>query len=179
MFVDERARRPVLSAARPRRFRSASASRRRPAADWLRWASSVVVAAVVVAVLLIVGLWAFGAFDRDEGHHAVDVHILSSSERLDLAKQLGEGDDRRRPVLPPLEDIPPLEIPKRSESGFVQVEVVVDKDGSVIDAEVIRAVPSGVFEDQALEMIRTRGYGPGDAGTRTEIVDFTVEPEGE
>ncbi len=179
MFVGERAGRPVLSAARSRRFRSAAASRSRPAVDWLRWAGSVVVAAVVVAVLLIVGLWAFGAFDRDEGHHAVDVHILSSSERLDLAKQLGEGDERRRPGLPPLEDIPPLEIPKRSESGFVQVEVVVDEDGAVVDAEVIRAVPGGVFEDRALEMIRTRDYGPGDAGTRTEIVDFIVEPEGE
>lgn len=151
----------------------------RDSTGWLRWAGSAAVAAVVVAALLVASLWAFGAFDRDDGHHAVDVHILSSSERLDLAEQLGEGDDRRRPRLPPLEDIPPLEIPKRGESGFVQLEVVVDASGQVVDAQVVRSVPSGVYEDQALEMVRSRDYEPGDAGTRTEIVDFTVEPGGE
>jgi TonB family protein len=124
---------------------------------------------------MVASLWAFGAFDRDDGHHAVDVHILSSSERLDLAEQLGEGEDRRRPRLPPLADIPPLVIPKRAESGFVQVEVVVDADGRVVDAEVVRAVPSGVYEEQALEVVRARNYEAGEAGKRTEIVDFTVE----
>lgn len=94
-----------------------------PVPRWLRWAGSAAAAGVVVSVLMVASLWAFGAFDRDDGHHAVDVHILSSSERLDLAEQLGEGEDRRRPRLPPLADIPPLVIPKRAESGFVQVEV--------------------------------------------------------
>ena len=129
----------------------------------------------MVSVLLVVSLWAFGAFDRDDGHHAVDVHILSSSERLDLAEQLGEGRGRGRPSLPPLADIPPLVIPKRAESGFVQVEVVVDADGRVIEAEVVRAVPSGVYEEQALAVVRARSYEAGEAGARTEIVDFTVE----
>ena len=146
---------------------------------WLRWAGSVAAAAVVVGVLMVASLWAFGAFDREDGHHAVDVHILSSSERLDLAKQLGEDDARRRPRLPPLADIPALEIPKRAESGFVQVEVVVDASGRILDAEVVRAVPSGVYEEQALEVVRARDYEPGDAGRRIEIVDFTIEPEGD
>jgi TonB family protein len=57
----------------------------------------------------------------------------------------------------------------------VQVEVLVDDRGQVVDAEVIRSVPPGVFEAQALEIARSREYDPGAPGRRTEMVDFTLE----
>ena len=114
--------------------------------------------------------------DRPKGHHAVDVRLLTLGERLDLAEALGEPAANERPSLPPLEEIPPLEIPRRREPGFVQVEFSVDARGRVTDAEVVRSMPEGLFDQQALEIIRSRQYPAGDSGRRTEVVDFTVEP---
>jgi len=142
----------------------------------LRYSGFVAAASVVVAILLVGGLWAFGAFDRPDGHHAVDLRLLTPSERLDLAEALGEASGSERPSLPPMEAIPPLEVPLHRESGFVQVEVLVDDQGQVVDAEVIRSVPPGMFEEQALEIVRSRDYGPGQAGRKSEMVDFTLEP---
>lgn len=140
----------------------------------LRFAGSSAVACVVVVAILIASLWAFGFLDRPRGHHAVDVLPLTKSERLDLAEALGERPVDRRPRLPPLEEIPPLEIPRHQETGFVQVEFSVDAEGRVTDAEVIRAVPEGVFETQALEIVRSRQYAPGESGRLTELVEFSV-----
>lgn len=143
----------------------------------IRYGGFVGAASVVVAVLLVASLWAFGVLDRPAGHHAVDLRLLTPSERLDLAEALGESAGAERRSLPPLEDIPPLEIPPHTASGFVQVEYVVDGQGRVVDAEVVRSVPPGLFEEQALEIVRSRAYGPADAGRRTEVVDFTLEPD--
>lgn len=143
----------------------------------LRFATSAALACVVVAALMVASLWAFGIFDREEGHRAVDISLLSVSERVDLAELLGERSPDERPTLPPLEEIEPLEIPRRSESGFVQVEFSVDDAGNVTDAQVVRAMPTGLFEDQALEIVRSRRYQPGGETRMTEIVDFSVEPE--
>ena len=57
----------------------------------------------------------------------------------------------------------------------MQVEVLVDAQGRVVDAEVVRSMPSGVFEEQALQIARSRQYGPGEPGRRIEMVDFTLE----
>ncbi len=141
----------------------------------LRFAGFVAGASVVVAILLVASLWSFGIFDRPAGHHAVDLRLLTPSERLDLAEALGETTGNERPSLPPLEAIPPLEVPLHRESGFVQVEVLVDDQGQVVDAEVIRSVPPGMFEAQALEIAKSREYDPGAPGRRTEMVDFTLE----
>lgn len=143
----------------------------------LRYGGFVGAASVVVAILLVASLWAFGLLDRPAGHHAVDLRLLTPSERLDLAEALGESTGSERRSLPPLDDIPPLEIPPHTASGFVQVEYVVDRQGRVVDAEVVRSVPPGLFEKQALEIVRSRQYGPGEAGRRSEVVDFTLEPE--
>ena len=143
----------------------------------LRFTTFTALACVVVAALLVASLWAFGAFDGREGQHAVDVTMLSVSERLDLAELLGENEEHGRPSLPPLEDIAPLEIPRRDESGFVQVEFSVDASGRVTDAEVVRAMPAGVFDNQALEIVRSRRYRPDSGARRTEIVDFSVRSE--
>ncbi len=141
----------------------------------MRYGGFAVAASVVVVILLVASLWAFGFLDRPDGHHAVDLRLLTPSERLDLAEALGESSDDGRPGLPPLEEIPPLEIPRHTESGFVQVEFLVDEQGRVVDAEVVRSVPPGLFEDQALEIVKSRDYGPGEPGRRTEMVDFTLE----
>lgn len=141
----------------------------------LRFAGAVVAACLVVAGLLVGSLWAFGFLDRPKGHHAVDLRLLTRSERLDLAEALGERPAGERPTLPPLEDIPPLQIPPRKEVGFVQVEFSVDAQGRVIDAEVVRSMPEGVFDQQALEIVRSRSYSSKDGGRRTEVVDFTLE----
>ena len=79
-----------------------------------------------------------------------------------------------------MKEIPPLVIPQRTQSGFVQVEYVVDANGRVIEAEVVGAAPVGVYEDKALEIVRSRRYQPkpdgGGTDRRTEMVDFTVLP---
>ena len=143
----------------------------------LRFAGAAIAATFVVLVLMIVSLWAFGVFDRPAGHHAVDVRLISDRERIDLAEALGENQSKQRPSLPPLADIPAVTIPRRSESGFVQIEFSVDQDGRVTDAEVVRSMPEGVFEEQALEIVRSRVYEGDDMGRQTDIIDFVVEPE--
>lgn len=142
-----------------------------------RFAVANVLACIVVAALLVVSLWAFGVFDGREGRRAVDITLLSVSERLDLAELLGETQETGRPSLPPLEDIAPLEIPRRDESGFVQVEFSVDASGRVTDAQVVRAMPAGIYDDQALEIVRSRRYQPDSGARRTEIVDFSIRNE--
>jgi TonB family protein len=136
------------------------------------------VAVVIVTVLLVAGLYLFGAYDpEEEAHTATRVEMLS---RIDLAELLGKKTTRSRPQLPAMEDIVPLVIPKRTQSGFVQVEYVVDANGHVIEAEVVGAAPVGIYEDQALEIVRSRRYQPnpdgGETDRRTEMVDFTVLP---
>ncbi len=150
---------------------------RTDSATLFRMAGSVVVATVIVTFLLSTGLWLFGAYDpEEEGHTTTEVQMLS---RIDLAELLGEeGDVRQRQELPPIEAIEPLTLPRRAQAGFVQVEYVVDGKGRVVDAEVVGAAPAGIYEDQALEIVRSRRYEPNPAGMmdrRTELVDFQVE----
>jgi TonB family protein len=142
----------------------------------LRFAGSVVVATIIVTVLLAGGLWMFGAYEpEEEAHTATSVEMLS---RIDLAELLGEKTGRQRPQLPQMEDIEPLVIPRRTQSGFVQVEYVVDANGRVVEAEVVGAAPVGVYEDKALEIVRSRRYQPNpasvDVDRRTEMVDFSI-----
>lgn len=144
-----------------------------------RFAGAAIAACAVVAVILVVSLWSFGFLDRPKGHHAVDIRLLTLSERLDLAEMLGEKRQDGRPSLPPLDEIPPLEIPRHKSAGFVQVEFSVDAQGRVTDAHVVRSVPEGLFEQQALEIVRSREYAPDESGRRTDVVNFTVENEGQ
>jgi TonB family protein len=144
-----------------------------------RFAGSVAVAVVIVSILLVGGLYLFGAYEpQEEAHTATSVEMLS---RIDLAELLGEETTRKRPQLPAMEDIKPLVIPRRTQSGFVQVEYVVDANGRVTEAQVVGAAPVGIYEDEALEIVRSRRYQPNPDGRetdrRTEMVDFTVVPE--
>lgn len=142
-----------------------------------RWMMSVSAATVVVLTLMLVSLWVFGAFDVEKLHYTQSLRLLGEDERRDLAEELGESRAGQRPSLPPLEEIPPLEIPRHRRSGFVQVEFSVDADGRVTQAEVVRAAPAGYYEEQALAILRSRRFddlAPGE--TSTEIIDFRIEP---
>jgi len=141
-----------------------------------RWLVSVSAATVVVLVLMVASLWVFGAFEVEKLHYTQSLRLLGDEERRDLAEELGEPRSGQRPTLPPLEDIPPLEIPRHQRSGFVQLEFSVDAQGRVTDAQVVRAAPSGYYEEQALAILRSRRFedlAPGETGT--EIIDFSIE----
>jgi len=143
-----------------------------------RWIGPLLAATVVVLTLMVISLWAFGAFDLERLHYTQSLRLLGDDERRDLATELGEASASTRPTLPPMAEIPPLEIPQRQRSGFVQLEFTVGADGRVSEAEVVRAAPSGFYEEQALAILRSRRFedlAPGETGT--EIIDFRIEAE--
>ena len=160
-----------------------SRPRRDPGPIVLKYAVLVAVACVIVFLLLVGSLYMFGAYDKEDGPRSQRVELLSESARLDLAELFGETRKPERPRLPELADIPPLELPKRPQSGFVQIEVVVDEQGRVAEAEVVGATHEGVFEEQALAIVKARRYEPRpEVGVdrRLEIVDYTIaEDEGD
>jgi protein TonB len=64
----------------------------------------------------------------------------------------------------PLASIKPLYPPgarMRKIEGDVQVEFVVDSDGTVRDAEVTSSTPQGVFDNAALRAVRHWKFTPG------------------
>lgn len=138
----------------------------------LRFLGSAAIAAVVVFVLMAGVLWGFGLIDLPEDNpilaHPVDV----LSERIDVAELV--GDTQRIPP-PPREAPPTFELPRRQVSGFVQLAVSVGPDGRVRTAEVVRAVPEGLYEEQAIEIVRARRYvPPPDGRVIDEVVPFSV-----
>jgi TonB family protein len=146
----------------------------------MRLLGSSILACVVVLMMLVGGLWLFGIFDEEERRpqtHRVDV--LTPSERLDLAELLGERE-RRLPVSPRAIETPPLEMPPREVRGIVELEFSVGPDGSVSDIEVVRATPSGYYEEQARELLMERKYAPEQqagrpvTSRRSEVVSFSV-----
>jgi TonB family protein len=101
--------------------------------------------------------------------------LLSTSDRVDVAELL---EPRRRPPPPPA-PATAFELPDRQVSGFVQLAVRVDNEGRVESAEVLNAVPAGVFEDEALRIVRQRRYAvPPDGRAVDDIVRFTVPADG-
>jgi TonB family protein len=152
-----------------------SRPRRDPGPIVLKYAVLVAVACVIVFLLLVGSLYMFGAYDKEDGPRSQRVELL--------AELYGETRKPERPRLPELADIPPLELPKRPQSGFVQIEVVVDEQGRVAEAEVVGATHEGVFEEQALAIVKARRYEPRpEVGVdrRLEIVDYTIaEDEGD
>ena len=134
-------------------------------------------ATVVVLVLMVGALWGFGLFDQPED--ALDAHpveLLSQSDRVDLGALL--RPEVPQPPAPPPTPIEPLEIPAREVSGFVQVEVETDAEGRITRAEVVNALPAGIYEDQALRQVRQRRYPPrAGGGSYVELVPFRVSPD--
>lgn len=141
----------------------------------LRFLFSTAIASAVVLALLVSALWAFGVFDREEEViYAHPVEVLSQSDRVDVAELVG-APQRKMPARPVERPVEPLVVPRREVSGFVQIEVEVDEDGRVQRAEVVNALPAGVYEEQALRQVRQRRYPPRDGGgSYVEVVPFKV-----
>ena len=150
-----------------------------------RVAGSMIVASFVVYALLMLGVGVMKKFEPEDEDlmtiHPVD--LLEVYQRKRWSEELGE-DKRQLPERPVREQLPRYEFPEREVSGFVQIEVTVGVDGSVEDVEVVGATPPGVYEEQAMEIIRQRQYSPdvidGVAvpSTLTEVIDFTVPAAG-
>jgi len=144
----------------------------------LRFVAFAGMASVVVTALMVGVLWAFGLFEQPED--SLDTHpveLLSTSDRVDVAALLGQ-ERRALPERRPLREIEPLVIPDREVSGFVQLEVAVDETGRVRAAEVVNALPAGVYEAQALRQVQQRRYPPRPGGARhIEVVHFSVSPD--
>lgn len=144
----------------------------------LRFVGFAGMASVVVLTLMVGVLWAFGLFDRPE--ESIDTHpveLLSTSDRVDIAALLGQ-ETRELPERQPAREIEPLVIPEREVTGFVQLEVAVDEAGRVRAAEVVNALPAGVYEEQALREVRQRRYPARPGGARhVEVVRFSVSPD--
>ena len=146
----------------------------------LRFLIAAAAATVITLAMLIVGLWASGAFDEEEVtlHEFEQVDLISTTESIDVAELLAEREKERvrREAPPPPQPI----MPERTVSGFVQVQFTVEPDGTVSDVRVVGAVPKGYYEEQAKAEIAGKRFMPqfdGDqavASTRSEIVDFTV-----
>ena len=145
-----------------------------------RFAGSFCLALLVVAVLLAMGVQVQTALEPErESLKFHDVELLSTIERARFADELGESRTRTAPKLPPLQDIPAVEI-QREAQGFVQLEVIVDAVGGVTDVRVLGATPAGVYEQQAIDQLRQRRYAPATAGRVLEIVEFKIpESNGE
>lgn len=141
----------------------------------LRFLVSAGIASVIVLTLMVGVLWGFGLFDKaEEVYYAHPVEILSQTDRVDVAELVGAGE-RRAPPPPAPRDIEPMEVPERQVTGFVQLEVEVDGDGRVRHAEVVNALPGGLYEEQALRQVRARRYPPRDGGgTYIEVVPFRL-----
>lgn len=145
----------------------------------MRLLGSGFVASIVVSFMLVTGLWLFGIFDTEERQrktHRVDV--LTGSERLDLAEMLGER--RRLPAPPKPIETSAVDMAPKEIRGIVELEFSVGADGSVSHVEVVRATPSGYYEQQARELVLERTYPPeyqdGQpvSSRQSEIVNFSV-----
>lgn len=143
----------------------------------LQFLGFAVVATVVVVALMVSVMWGFGLFAQPEDElEAHPVELLSQTDRVDLGALL-RPEPTRTPEPPP-PAVQPLEIPPRQVSGFVQVEVETDAEGRITRAEVVNALPAGVYEAQALEQVRQRRYPPRAGGANyIEVVPFRVSPD--
>ena len=147
----------------------------------LRFAGSFGIALCVVTAMLWFSLEISGFNERQE-RRELEVHevdVLTEAEQRDFRELLGEQDIGPSPMLAPLAEIPALDL-SRDVRGIVQLDVLVDADGSVSNVRVIDASPAGIYEQQAITEVETRRYEPeyvdgrAVATRRLEIVDFQV-----
>jgi len=93
----------------------------------------------------------------------------SGAER-DGAPDLNWYTGRDLDILPrplaPIEPVFPISAQLREVSGKVTLALSIDAAGRVVDVSVVRAEPSGVFEDAALSAFRAASFAPGIRGGR-------------
>ena len=97
------------------------------------------------------------------GDFAMDFRIAKpnfDAVAEDTIFELSELDSPPQPIARLNPMYPPRALMQRLE-GEVQMDIVVNRDGTVRDAEVVRVSPEGVFEDVALRAVRRWRFSPG------------------
>lgn len=101
----------------------------------------------------------FGLADTEQGAFSAVTDALLGTETSEVRD---ESEVEEPPVA--TERSPPR-FPARArsldQSGKVTVAFVVDIDGSVQDATVVLSEPAGVFDEAALEAVRSWRFSPG------------------
>jgi len=106
---------------------------------------------------------------------------LSEQETRELFKHLGIPWDPK-PTAPDL-NVPTYKPLVNDVKGFVYVNVSVNPDGSVDNAEIVGSTHAGVYEDQARTHVLTKKYQPriengsAIAYQTDEIVEFDLSEQ--
>jgi protein TonB len=85
--------------------------------------------------------------------------------------------DRKPRVLRPVTPVYPLDAQRKGIEGKVVLRFVVDENGQVKDPEVIKAEPTGVFEQAALAAIIKYRFDPAVVNDK-KVKCFAVLPIG-
>jgi TonB family protein len=89
---------------------------------------------------------------------AVEHEILASQQTVTSAVAIAKGS---APVkVHHVDPEYPAEARKRGLSGWVDIALTAQPDGSVADAAVVRASPAGVFDKSAIAAVRKWRYAP-------------------
>lgn len=143
----------------------------------------LLVAMLVATVLVVTGAalavsW-FYDVDR-EGEATYEMMHQVGLTSLDEHPELRERQTTDFLENPPEEPERPEFRDEREVEGFVQVEFTIMPDGSVEDVEVLGAQPSGIYEEQARQQVRSGDFAhladprEPDGYRHTEIIDFRV-----
>jgi TonB family protein len=91
-----------------------------------------------------------------------DIRAAQDEEAKEHAKKVAEAA-AAPPALELAHYVPPTfppEARKNAESGWVDVEFIVQTDGSISEPSVVEAEPKGLFDESALEAVRKWRYRP-------------------
>ena len=141
---------------------------------------ALLMASLFVVILYVVLIHRyFKAEEKEKNPDLVPIERLSERETRELFDYLGMEYDPK-PKGPDL-DIPDYQIPRLEYDGFVMLEVLVRKDGTVATVDVIGAKPEGLYEEQAIAEVKQNRYpvkknnGIAVAYEIEEIVEFNTD----
>lgn len=104
----------------------------------------------------------------------VDSGIVSTGLALESGPPLPVGGDVKAPrILQRVEPLYPQAMVKLRREGVVVVQCVIDRNGNVREAEVLRS-PHPMFNDAAVKAIREWRFGPGTLNGRPVDVTFVL-----
>lgn len=149
---------------------------------WFRLLASAVIAGVIVITFVGGMIHYYKSPDDDTSMPTLhDVRIISLADNPALADAIRKERERTGSAQAERQPPPPPIMAEREVAGFVQVEYTINADGSVSDARVLSAAPSGVYEQRALAEIsrgmHTPAYnddGEPVARRATDVVEFSV-----
>lgn len=154
----------------------------------MRFVLAAIGGLLVTLAMLVTALHFFDQrFSKSSLRPIIEVEPLPGASRVDVAEWLREArgdlpEDDKTALEALLEAPPPRwELEERDVSGFVQLNFTIQPDGSVTDVRVFGAVPPGIYEDRAMEIVAARRYVPdydadGNPVARRgiDVVEFTV-----